>query len=124
MEFIGIRALHKMLKNPNGGRHGKAIHLNVLLPSEKDTVALGHAVQERFIEVCGLWLRTKGYEIVPPIELNQDMLLWRTMCMRHKQGDYRNTEDELRSTKRIANWTLKVKKQIVDQVFVPLEWKE
>ena len=115
-----------MLKNPNR-KNGK-VHLNRLFDSEKDTVALGYAVEERFITVTNQWMepppRGKGEPLVPPQALDRDMILWRQMRIRHKQLDFRNTEDELRATKRIALWTLQVNALLVNQPVKTVEWKD
>lgn len=113
-----------MLKNPNRQK----VHLNVLFPSEKDTIALAAAVQERFVELLNQWIKPppfgRGEPLVPPPELNQDVLLWRELCIRHKKGDYRNTADELKATQRIANWTLKRKRELVGKEYAPVEWQD
>lgn len=96
-------------------------HGQMLKPSEQDTVALAMAVDDRFLDLCEAWVRIKGVEMPVPESLNQDMLRWREMRVRHKQGDFRNTDSELKSTKAVAQWTLDMnadlrgqKKQVLD----------
>lgn len=102
--------------------HSKRIHFNRLRPSVPDTIALADAVEVRFIELCGSYLRIKGEHLVPPRSLNQDMLRWRQMRVRHKHGDFRNTEAELQSTRAIAQWTVDVNRRIRNQEPMKIEW--
>lgn len=102
-------------------KNGQKIHMQPLVPSLQDTVALGFAVTDRFIDLCALYLREKHEELAFPSHLDSDVLLWRTMVIRHKKGDFRNTEDELKSTKRIADWTLQVKCALTGQKYKPLD---
>ncbi|MCK9570099.1 hypothetical protein M0R72_14240 [Candidatus Pacearchaeota archaeon] len=77
-----------------------------LQSSSPDTIALAAAVEERFLELCPLYFKQTAMQLVPPKSLDVDMLRWRTMRMRHKHGDFRNTESELKSTRVIAQWTV------------------
>lgn len=98
------------------------IHTNRLYPDRLGNVALGIAVEERFIEVLALHLRLTGEHLFPPEELNKDMILWRTMRVRHRKKDFRVTEDEVAATQRIAQWTLDIKNLLTDQEPVKLEF--
>ncbi len=109
-----------MRHSKNG--NGRPIHTNVLRPSMNAHVELGREIEQRFIEVCHLFQRIRGENLIPPLELNADMLLWRTMCVRHKKGDHRNTDDEIKSTQKVAQWTLDVKCELCDQPAQILEW--
>lgn len=106
----------------NGAVQSQKIHLTKLVPSTRDLVELGAAVQERFVKVLNLWLRVHGEPLVPDAEYDQDMINWRQMVMRHKEGDYRNTEDEKRSVRRIAQWTLDVNAELTKTPRQVLEW--
>lgn len=81
-------------------------HGAMLQTSTPDTVALADAVEGRFLDLCGSWLRVKGVEMPIPSSLDADMLRWREMRIRHLSGDFRNTEAELKSTKVFAQFTL------------------
>ena len=81
-------------------------HGSMLIPSVPDTVALADAVESRFLDLCGSWLRIRGNELPIPPSLDADMLRWREMRIRHLAGDFRNTEAELKSTKAMAQFTL------------------
>ena len=105
-------------------RNGKAIHKDQLTASSPDTVALAEAVESRFLDVCGSWLRIKGIELVPPPSMNNAMLLWRTMRVRHNGGDYRNSLAELQATKDVAQWTLDCQCELRNQPKKTLTWKE
>lgn len=102
--------------------NGRPIHMNVLHPSTMDVVMLGDATEERFKIVLGRWFRAYHVEIVPPSELDRDMELWRTMRIRHREGDYRNTDDELRATQRIADWTHMKNCEVCNQKYTPIKW--
>ena len=98
------------------------IHFNRLLPSSHDTVALATAVEIRFVELCDLYLRTKGEKLFPPEHLKYDMIRWRQLRMRHTQGDFRNTEAEVLATRAVAQWTLDIKTDICGREPVTLDW--
>lgn len=128
--------------------NGKLRHINVLRPSSPDTVALGQAVEERFLTVLELYFRHNGKQLIPPTSLDPDMLRWRQMRIRHRcpccqgkrvliikdrmccdncgfAGDYRNTEAELRSTQAIAQWTVDVNARLRGQPSPGLiQWKD
>lgn len=90
-------------------------HGNMLVRSVADTVALAQAVEERFLDLCGSWLRIRGVEMPIPTSLDSDLLRWREMRVRHKRGDLRNTEAELKSTKAVAQWTLQMNAELRGQ---------
>lgn len=114
-----------MLKNPNRRNgHNPIIHRNVLVPSTQDCVALAFAVEERFCKVLNTWLSNRHETLVPPVELTADMVLWRTLRVRHNQRDFRNTADEYAATKRIAEWVQRVNCELTGHEYVPLEWGE
>lgn len=98
-------------------------HINVLKLSRMDIVLLGEAVETRFLELCKTHLKIKGEELPIPSHLDKDMVLWRTMRIRHKSRDFRNTEDEFKSVKRIADWTHLVNCQLKGQKYTPIEWE-
>lgn len=100
----------------------RKIHNNKLQPSGADIISLGEAVHERFLGLCETYSRVKKVELIPPKYLDKDMILWRTMMVRHYKGDFRNTEDEHKAIKRIAEWTLKENCTLKGQEYVPLEW--
>ena len=102
--------------------NGRPIHTNMLRPSPHDMVTLGMAVEERFIEVTKLYLQVRGEPTVPPSALNKDMFLWREMMIRHGKGDYRNTRDEELATRRIADWTYRIKCELTGKEYVAVEW--
>lgn len=115
-----------MLKNPN--RKSAKVHLNRLYPSDIDAVALAAAVQERFLDLTRKWIVPPpigyGVPLLPPSHMDRAFMLWRTMCVRFKNGDYRHTEDELRATKEIAEWTLRCKAKLANQPAKKIEWKD
>jgi len=80
-------------------------HGSMLQPSGT-WVMFGEVVESRFLDLSGSWQRVKGADIPIPHSLNPDILRWREMRVRHKRGDFRHTDAELKSTKNIAQWTL------------------
>ncbi len=108
----------------NGKNGNGKIHKSPMLKSPIDLRLLGDSVRIRFIELCNDYLRIKGEYLAPPQELDADMLLWRTMCVRHQQGDHRHTKDEEKSTRRIAEWTYKIMCEIRNQEYKPIVWKD
>ena len=105
------------------GKNGK-IHSDVLCLSTVDTVELGRAVDIRFRDLLDAYFRINGYPLPPPVQLDADMLLWRTMWLRHRSGDIRNTASELRSTKTIAQWTVDIQTKLRNQPPIQVQWKE
>jgi len=117
-----------------------------LIKSTTDDVLLAHAVEVRFVELCGSYLRIKGDRLMSPPILDRDFLRWRTLRVRHKckcgckeiglnkrkepcciecgkRGDYRHTEAEMKSTREIANWTVQVNAAIRNQPPVHVDFE-
>ena len=106
-------------------KNGKANrHKNRLVRSTQDDVGLAEAVESRFLTLCESYLRIKGVQIPIPQSLSTDLLKWRRMRVRHRQGDFRHTEVELEATKTIAQWTLDENAVLRNQEKQILEWKE
>jgi hypothetical protein len=89
-----------------------------------DAYELGAAVETRFLDLCKSWLRIKQEEVPIPDSMNRDLLLWRQMRVRHKQGDRRNSESELRATKTIAQWTVDMNNTLRNQPEAIVQWKD
>lgn len=100
------------------------IHGSMLKPSGDDTIALGFAVHHRFLDLTETYARIKGTALMPPKSMNRDMLLWRSMVVRHKSGDHRNSDDEKRATRRIAEWTLLEKAKLAETEPNKITWKD
>jgi hypothetical protein len=64
-----------------------------------------------------------GMQLNIPKSLDRDMLRWREMRVRHKKGDFRNTDGELRSTKTIAQFTVDQNCMLRKQPLKKVEWK-
>ena len=97
-------------------------HKNVLIPSTPDNIALGGAVEERFLSVCKLWMRVNGSELPIPESLNGDLMRWRKMRVRHRGNDFRHTEAESRSVRTIAQWTCDMNCDLRNQERVVIDW--
>ncbi len=95
-----------------------------LLPSSPDTIALGIAVEEKFLDLCHTHIQMKGTEINIHASMDKDMLRWREMRVRHKSGDYRNSDAELKSLKSIAQWTVDENCTLRGQPITSVKWKD
>lgn len=94
----------------------------LLFSSDADMIALGAAVEKRYVSVFVDHFRIRSYSLVLPGFLSVDLRLFKTMRHRHRRGDFRHTDDENLSTRRIADWTLIVNCDIRNQTFVPIDW--
>ena len=97
---------------------------DLLTPSDQDAVSLGKAVEERFLTVCELHGKRHGTPIDLPEDLNNDLILWRTMRVRHKRGDYRNSRSELRATRVVAQWVMDTNCELRGQEKQTLKWRD
>ena len=97
-------------------------YFDELKPSSPDDFALAQAVEDRFLDLSGAWSRVRGVSLPIPESLNYDMLRWRTMRVRHKAGDFRNTEAELQSVKAVAQFTLDMNCDLRGQEKKVLQW--
>jgi valyl-tRNA synthetase len=103
---------------------GTIIHPEPLRPSDPDTIHLGRAVESRFLDLCSAYRRIKGDDLVPPQDLDGDMLNWRAMMLRHQKRDFRHTVTELRSLQMVAQWTVDVNNNIRNQAPAePISWR-
>ncbi len=98
------------------------IHSNMLQHSDLDMICLCDAVDHRFKKLCEMYFRVNHEPLFPPAHLDKDMMLWRTMFLRHDEKDFRHTEDEMKSVRRVAEWTLQEKCKLVNEEYVPLDW--
>ncbi len=97
--------------------------MSLLVNSTQDNVMLGMAVQESFIELCGAYLRINKVKLIIPDYLKRAIFIWREMCVRHKSGDIRHTEDEMKAMKEIADWTVRVNQELRNQKQKPVQWR-
>lgn len=93
-----------------------------LKPSLDGDIKLCFEVQERFLGLLESFYRIKHERLIPPPELDVDMKQWRTMAVRYRQGDFRNTRDELLSLRRIAQWTLDENNKLRNQPLEVIDW--
>lgn len=110
------------MSRTNGKKDNR--HASILKPATHDLVALGFAVQQRFLDVCDLHKRLRDTEVLIPSHLDRDMLNWRTMMVRFKKGDHRANRDEELSTRRIAQWTLDINNTLRNQPLKAIEWTD
>jgi len=99
-------------------------HNNPLLPSEPDDTMLIRTVEHNFIELCGLYKRVNQQELQIPKDMVSTFKLWRSARLRHKNSDFRHTRDEMRATRAVAEWTLRVKAKICNVEPNTVEWRD
>ena len=103
-------------------RNGKAIHGEALKKSSRDDIALAFKVEEGFLTICELWAREHGESLPIPKELDVHLFRWRTLRVRHRQGDFRSTESEKQSVRVVAQWTLDVNCELRGQPKKTIQW--
>lgn len=96
----------------------------VLLPSNPDEICLAEKVEENYLELSAAYQRIKGELLIFPRYIDRDVMRWRQMRVRHKAGDYRHTESELKAVKAVAQWTVDVQMTIRNQPAKTVEWKD
>lgn len=94
----------------------------ILSDSMMDTVALAQAVEERFELLLASWLQKRGMPLLPPASLDRALLGWRMMRVRHKGGDLRNTLDEVKCTREVAQWTVEMNCILRNQPVKRIDW--
>jgi len=105
-------------------RNGKPRHADRLLSSSMDDVALGVAVDEKFLVLCKRYLDVTGNQLLIPQSMDRDVMRWREMRVRHKRGDFRHTEAEIKSLRAVAQWTVDVNDVICGQPKrAPIQWE-
>ena len=117
-----IVLVHKGERTKMASRNGKLSHGDALRPALQDEIALALALQERFVGLCGSYLRIKGEELPIPDGLNKDFLRWRCMMVRHRKGDFRCTDSEVKSIHSICQWTVDVNCAIRNQPITKIDW--
>jgi len=95
----------------------------ILRPSSRDTVQLGLAIQERYENVVGSWRRIKKQPLLIPPQIAADLKLCQAMVRRHKKMDYRHSEDELKASRNLAQWTCDVNCELRNQPKTKIQWK-
>ncbi len=106
-------------------RNGNPRHINRLVQSKPDDIALPAAVEGKYLELCKKYLLAKGVKLLWPASMDRDVTRWRQLRVRHKSGDFRHTEAELKSTKAIAEWTVMVHMELCNQKKIPvIKWRE
>ncbi len=109
-------------KTNGSGTAVHKIHTNMQYDSDREMTKLADALEPRFLELCNAYLRIKGEEIEVPSYLDADMLLWRRLIKRFREGKFQNTEDEKLAMRRIADWTYKANCELRNQKYIPIVW--
>ncbi len=93
-----------------------------LFHSTPDVIALAEAIESRFLTLCEGWLKKRGKKLPISKSVHRDLFRWRVMRVRHRQGDNRNTQSELKSTKFIAQWTITMNCELRGQDDKQIAW--
>ena len=96
----------------------------MLHPSDDDMSHLCRAVFHKLSELQGTFLRIRGVALAPSPVMKSDLVLWNTMIERHNKGDYRNTDDEYKALKNVAQWTHDENCILRNQPITKIEWKD
>ena len=104
-------------------KNGNMRHHRKLLKSSPDDITLCQAVQEKFLDLCGSWLRVKQQEIDIPQDTHSDMYKWRQMAARYQIGDFRHTGAEMQALKSVAQWTVDMNCDLRNQPRKTVEWR-
>ena len=105
-------------------KNGNMRHHRKLVVSSQDDIALCVETEDRFLNICGTWLRVKKEEIDIPQDVHADMYQWRVMRARHKKGDFRHTGAEMKALRNVAQWTLDMKKDVCNQPREQIKWRD
>ena len=108
----------------NGKPKSDLRHINVLVPSDRDMVALGQAVKDRLRGLREAWFRIRGVTLLMPGEIAAEFKRFKIMLRRHANGDFRHTESEKISTRIMADWSLAVNCELRNQQYIPMEWAD
>lgn len=104
------------------------IHLNKLDPVNPNDYEgpfwLCVEVERRFLDLTETYYRIKGVQLLPPKEMNKDILLWREMAVRFKKRDYRCTRGEILALRTVAQWTLDENCKLRNQPRKTLVWPD
>ena len=95
-----------------------------MIKSKQDDVMLVYELIVRLADLNELFLRVKGREPVIHATLQDDLKRVDTVALRHKKGDFRHTDMEIKSVKTIAQWALDLKKELCEQPPEVLAWKD
>lgn len=87
-------------------------HGDNLQPSMADDVALAAEVETKFLDLSRYYMNLRGVNLIWPESLEPDIIRWRTMRVRHRQGDMRHRPSELEAVKTVAQWTLDVNAEL------------
>ena len=117
--------LHEEVQNVTHQGNGKAVHGDMLKPSNPNYKDLAEEVGQQFLTVCELYGRENGGKPFPvPKTLEGHFLRWRQMLLRHRKGDFRNSPSEWASTKEVAQFVFEWHCRLRGQPVKVLVWSE
>ena len=103
--------------------NGKAIHGDMLRPSNPAYAGLPQEVEKQFLTVCELQGRT-GQQFRIPGRMKKHFLRWRAVLIRHRKGDFRNSASEWASLKEVAQFVFDQHCRLRGQPNKTLVWNE
>lgn len=94
-----------------------------MINSTQDDAMLSIEAERRFKDLCEAYLRITGQMLDIPASLNSDMLRWRTMAVRHRSGDFRHTDGELKSLRTLCQWMVDTNCTMRNQPTTKIQWE-
>ena len=89
---------------------------DILVQSDVDTVELGKATTQRFLELCEQHVRLRGVRFVIPESMKQTFKLWRTMCHRHENAVTSFLKKAKKVDRHIIQMWLRLKSPFVESL--------
>ncbi len=96
---------------------------DTLQNSTKDTVALTDAVADRYEDLARFSNRVEGAFSIPN-SLRPDFAQFKKVLMRHRAGDFRNSNSELKSIRSFAQWLVNENARLRNQKPKKIEWSD
>lgn len=103
-------------------QNGQRIHKDQLRPATADEIALAQALEERFLQLCSTHFRLRGETLVPPKSMARDMVRWRTLRVRHREGDFRASDEEVQAICSLCQWTVAENCTLRGQPIAKVDW--
>jgi len=83
------------------GKNGRAAGLR---PATEKEVEVTDDVRERVYTLAVAWRQYRGTDLLPPAGIIGSYKRWRGMVARHRRGDFRVAEDELKAQLEVMRW--------------------
>lgn len=90
--------------------------------STMDDVCLGEAIETRLADLADAYLRIRGRTLQVPEILKNDFVRYTAYRSRHRKGDFRHSDSELKSVREIAQWSVQVNRALRGQPPKHIDW--